>query len=360
LPAVRALVLSHHYADPAHRQKLRELAGLGWAITLALPAGIAGMDGAVRLAPIPVSGPPDRPASVRWNRRALRRLMSEVRPDLVQIEEEPGTQAALAAVREASRLKVPAVIFSWQSLPAKQTWLERRRHRATMAGVRGVIGGNTMARALLAESARGRPSLTLPQTGVVPPTTVERSAAVSLSITYVGRLVPERGANMLLRACGQLLGPWTLTIAGTGPEQESLEDLAGRLGLASRIRWLGALSRHEAQDLLARTDCLVVPSRSTPTWVEPYSPVLVDAMARGVAVVVTPEGALPELVGDAGRIVGSEEEMLIALQELLTNPEYRAELGQAGRRRVLEHYVDAAIARATDSFWREVIGTAAN
>ena len=90
-------------ADPSERQKLRELAGLGWSITVALPGGAAAMDGAIRLCPIPVSGSLDDPQQLRWSRRALRKLLTDVRPDLVHVEEAPGTPGAWAAVREATR-----------------------------------------------------------------------------------------------------------------------------------------------------------------------------------------------------------------------------------------------------------------
>ena len=352
---MRALVLSHLYADPSERQKLRELAGLGWSITVAIPGGAAAMDGAIRLCPIPVSGSLDDPQQLRWSRRALRKLLTDVRPDLVHVEEAPGTPGAWAAVREATRSEVPAVIFSWESLPLKRGFLERRRLANTMSRVAGTIGGNQLALQLLQAEAPDALALSLPQTGITPPSAVDPQPGDVFSMAFVGRLVPERGVDRLLHACGQLMGPWRLSIAGTGPEQPGLEDLAEKLGLASRIRWLGPQSRAEVKALWGQVNCLVVPSRSTPEWVERYSRPLLDAMAHEVAPVVAAEGALPELVGDAGIVVHTDEELLVALQELLVAPERRIALGHAGRRRVLERYVDAAIARETDAFWREVI-----
>jgi len=353
---VRAAVLSHQFTDSANRRKLRELASLGWSITVAVPNGSAETDGALRIAPIPASGPDDRPHAWRWRGRALRRLLTDTRPDLVHIEEEPGSPAADAAVREARRLGIPAVLFSWESRPRERSFLERRRYRRTVAGAAGMIGGNRLAQALLARGAPGVPSLSLPQFGVIPPTAVERATDGSrLAVAYVGRLVPERGADRLLRACGQLMGPWSLVIAGTGPEQESLEELAERLGLAARTRWLGAQSRQQVAALWAKTDCVVVPSRSTPTWIESWSPVLVEAMAHGVTPVVSAEGALPEIVGDAGTVFQDDEELLVKLQELVMQPARHRELGEAARRRVLDRFLDASLARALDGFWREVL-----
>jgi glycosyltransferase involved in cell wall biosynthesis len=355
ISAVRALVLSHVYSEPSKRQKLRELAGLGWTITLALPGGTTDMDGAIRLAPVPVTGSPEEPHSLKWSGRALRRLLTDIRPDIVHVEEEPESPAAFAMVHEALKLEIPSVVFSWRSLPRRYGFMERRRRKRTLAEACGVIGGNRIAEGLLAEAADGVPTMSLPQNGVTPPPVIEREPRQLLSLACVGRLVPERGVDMLLRACGQLMGPWQLVVAGTGPEQEELEEQAERLGLAARIRWMGPVSRTQITALWPEIDCLVVPSRSTPTWTEPYSPVLIDAMANGVAGVVTAEGALPELVGDAGIVTRSDEELLTALQELIATPSRRTELGQAARLRVLERYSNAAIARKTAEFWSEVV-----
>jgi hypothetical protein len=355
---VRALVLSHHALDPANRQKLRELTGHGWEIVLATPGGVADTDGAIRLAPVAVTGDIEDPSALQYKARSFRRLLSDVRPAIVHIEEEPGTQPAFIAVNEALKLEIPSVVFSWNSLPRKRGFFEERRYRRTLNEASGVIGGNRLAERLLAEAAPDVPAMALPQQGIVPPATFERPTSDTLAMAIVGRLVVERGVDRLLRACGQLMGPWSLVVAGTGPEQEALEDLAGRLGLASRIRWLGAIGRGEITALWQDVDVLVVPSRSTPTWTERYSSLVVEAMAHGVAPVVSAEGALPELVGEAGIVVSTDEELLIGLQELVMDRPRRAALGQAGRKRVLERYVDSAIARMTSEFWHEVLNRA--
>jgi glycosyltransferase involved in cell wall biosynthesis len=172
---------------------------------------------------------------------------------------------------------------------------------------------------------------------------------------FVGRLVPERGGETLLRALAQLLGPWTLTVVGTGPEQEPLEALAQRLGLASRIRWLGGVPKSELGPVWAELDCLVVPSHDTPTWVDRANPILLEAMSRGIAPVVTRAGALPELVGDAGVVVEDRDSMVSALQHLLADPVRVRALGERARQRILEEFVDSAVAARTRGFWEQVL-----
>jgi len=200
---------------------------------------------------------------------------------------------------------------------------------------------------------------TLPQFGVDPPPHLIRPGQAGLAIGYVGRLLPERGVDDLLRACATIMGPWTLTIAGTGPEQEALEALAQRLGLASRIRWLGGIDRTAIAALWPQLDCLAFPSRPSATWTERWSPVLVDAMAHGVVPLVSSGGGLTGVVEGAGLVADGVEAMGEALQALRAYPEERAHRGAMARQRVLDRYIDTAVARETMALWREVLAARA-
>jgi glycosyltransferase involved in cell wall biosynthesis len=352
---VRAIVLSHIYLDADRRGKLRALVGQGATIVAAVPGGVSGESGGVRLAPIPVRGDPERPATLRWNQRTLRRLFGDVRPDIVQIEEEPDSQPAAAAAAEALRLGVPAVLFSWESTAKRRGLRQRLRAAASFRAAKAGIGGNALAAERLRLELPGVPIASMPQLGVAPPAPVERAPRETLEIGYVGRLLRERSVDLLLRACSLLMGPWILTVAGTGPEQEELELLAQRLGLASRIRWLGGVSRADVEALWPKLDCLVLPGRPSGEGLERWSTVLVDAMARGVVPVVMEGGILHAVVAETGKTARDEESLSEALQHLMAFPAERRALSAAARQRVLEHYVDAAIAEQTMALWRQVV-----
>ncbi|MGH7508218.1 MAG: glycosyltransferase family 4 protein [Gemmatimonadales bacterium] len=361
---MRAVIVSHSYADPANRAKLRALAGLGPALAVAVPERWASADGeprttsgedgaGVRVAPIPVRGRLGEPGQARWNAKALGRLLTEFRPDLVHIEEEPWTQPAALGVRLARRLGVPSVISTAQSLRRSYTLGERLRRERSLRHVTGVIGTNGLALALASKRRPTAPHLILPQLGVTPPSPVARVPHPGLALGFIGRLVPERGLDLLFRACVGLGGKWTLTVIGTGPSQEELEGLAQRLGIAARISWLGALPRPAMDEVWPRLDCVVLPSRTTERWVMTLGRAALHAMAHGVTVVATDSGALRELVGDTGRIVPEEDvpALSAALQELYADMAACERLGAAGRRRVLEEFSDAAIARKLLRFW---------
>lgn len=361
---MRALVVSRLYADATTRGKLRALAGLGCTIGAVVPASWRpgpghppratefGNDGGVRIFPVPVRG---TDGDTAWETAGLKRSLAEFRPDLVQVEEAPSSAVAGAVVRASSRLRFRITVFSSDSLPAPLPFLGRFRRDRVLRRAVGLIGGNRLALGLLVHGREG-PSLVLPQVGVAPPLAADRTPHAGLAIGFVGRLVPERGLDLLFRACVRLTEPWAMHVAGSGPAQEELEALAERLGIAARVTWHGALSRTSLGGLWPRLDCAVFPSRTTPRWVETRGRTALEAMAHGLPVIVSASGALPEVVGAAGRVVPEEgvDQLVEVLREFALDPDGRLALGAEARRRVLAEYTDEAIAERTLAFWRTV------
>ena len=364
---MRAIVVSPTYIDPATRGKLRALVGLGCTISIAVPARWAptargpvlsaawGDDGGVRVVPIPVSS--ERGDLVKWSGSDLHRLFSEFRPDIIQIEAEPVTPAAAVASARAEKLGIPLTIFAWESLARRAGMIERWRRGRTLGRARALVGGNKLAARLLSKDRGDVPVAVIPQLGLTPPLEIQRPTHPDLSIGFIGRLVPEKGLDILLRACVKLLGRWRLTVVGSGPQQESLEALAEKLGIAARVTWLGPLPAPEVRRLWTDIDCLAVPSRTTPAWVETYHATLIEAMGHGVTVIGSDSGALPELIDTAGLIVpeGEPTALTAALQHLADSPRERTRLGREARLRVMEEYVDDAVARRTLEFWERAL-----
>jgi glycosyltransferase involved in cell wall biosynthesis len=365
---MRAVVMSRVYADPAARGKLKALAGLDVPLAAAVPdrwvpAGLSHEqqttwvdEARVRTVPIPIRGKAAE-QNPRWRASALRSLLTDFRPDVIQIEEEPWTRSAAMAARIARRLRVPYVALARESLPRSYSPLARYRRNRVLGGAVGLIAVNQLAARLALRVRPNLPYRVAPQLGVRLPLTAEREPHTGLAIGFVARLVPEKGLDLLFRACVKLVGRWSLTVVGTGPAQEELEGLAERLGLAGRVTWLGALPREGVDQVWPRLDCVVIPSRTTPRWIEVTPRAALDAMAHGVAVVGSTAGAVPEILGDAGIVVPEEDVPALAatLQRLHDAPAECARLGAAGRRRVMDEYSDAAVADKTLRFWREVL-----
>jgi glycosyltransferase involved in cell wall biosynthesis len=159
------------------------------------------------------------------------------------------------------------------------------------------------------------------------------------TVVFAGRLVLEKGVDLLLKAFAQAKMPDArLIIAGQGPEEASLRILAETLGLSNQVNWLGHLTREQLEQQFNQAWVQAVPSR----WAEPFGNVTTEAMMRGSAVIASAVGAQPEIVVDGvtGFLVppGDVDALSTRLTQLLSNPALAEQMGQAGRQRALIHF----------------------
>jgi glycosyltransferase involved in cell wall biosynthesis len=145
-----------------------------------------------------------------------------------------------------------------------------------------------------------------------------------LVVAFCGRLARGKRLGTLLRALGDPAGGATrLLVAGDGPERAGLERLAAELGLGERVAFLGALE--DVRPVLRAADLFALPSAS-----EGMSRALVEAMACGVAPVVSGIAANREVVTDGLDGVVVPEDDPVAWREAI-----RALGAEPGRRRGL-------------------------
>jgi len=129
----------------------------------------------------------------------------------------------------------------------------------------------------------------------------ERDGIDYRRLVYVGRVSPEKGVTVLLRALRQLrdegLTPMPrLAVLGDGPERESAERLTEQLQLTDIVRFAGHLNRADLFAELEQADMCVQPSLT-----EGFSKAWLDAMAHGLPV-------LSSRVGAAGSVIGANGE----------------------------------------------------
>jgi glycosyltransferase involved in cell wall biosynthesis len=183
------------------------------------------------------------------------------------------------------------------------------------------------------------------------------SPLAPLAIGYAGGLVPEKGVDLILRACAGLVGDWQLTLAGEGSSRAELERLAAALQIADRMRFAGRIGSDAMPMFYHELDVLVLPSRTRPNWKEQFGRVLVEAMACGVAVIGSDCGEIPQVIGGAGLVFAEEDVVGLreALQRLLDSPEERQRLAAVGRQRVLDHFTMQQIAEQTLMVYRQLV-----
>ncbi|HRE47241.1 MAG TPA: glycosyltransferase family 4 protein, partial [Aggregatilineales bacterium] len=181
-------------------------------------------------------------------------------------------------------------------------------------------------------------------------------------VGFIGRLVPEKGVDLLLRAAQEVIAGGQairLMIVGQGSEREALERLAATLGIAEQVTFFGHVPSLQMPTLYPQLDVLCLPSRTLPTWKEQFGRVILEAMASGVPVIGSDSGAIPDVIGDAGVIVPEENPHALAeaLRGLLSDPARHADLAQKGRARVEAYFTHQRIAEATvrvyERLWRK-------
>src|SRR5213596_2883667 len=325
----RVLVLSHAYLQPAHRGKLRALAARGLEVTDAIPQrwrepwfgrpiDVAWeRQGGLEVFPLPASGMGGgrnvELANAKYGRRALKALLRDRRPDLVQIEEEPNTNAARQVLGAARRFGIPVVLFTHQNVALDQGWWAHWKQRRMLRKLSGVVAGSDLAGTIVRQHAPNLPITVIPQLGALAPHEPQHVPHEGLAIGAVGRLVPQKGLDNLLQALASLRGAkWRLTIVGDGPERERLEALASELRLAARVRWMGGLPGEQVANLWPDLDVLVQPSVAGPQWRQANGQLLMEAMANEVAVLGSDSGVIPELIGDAGVVVPAGDVQALA------------------------------------------------
>ena len=276
------------------------------------------------------------------------------RPDIMHIDEEPYNLATFLAIRLALRADAKPLFFTWQNLqrryPFPFNWMEGHNYRHSAHAIAGNRDGVDVLRG---KGYQG-PVTVIPQFGVDTETygpsanePIKRHPQFRMG--YVGRLVEEKGIDLLLRATAELEGEWRLSILGSGPYESRLKALSDGLGLVDRVAFQAPIPSAEMPAHYRQLDALILPSRTRSNWKEQFGRVLIEAMACGVPVVGSNSGEIPHVIGEAGLIFpeNDTETLTVHLSALMGNPGLRQALGQKGRELVLRHYTQKQVARAT-------------
>ena len=295
----------------------------------------------------------------------LGELIRRFQPQILHIDEEPYNLATLQAIWLAQQVGARTVVFSWQNLyrryPPPFCWMETYNLRRTDYA----LAGNQEAKAVLRAKGYTGPVAVIPQFGVdatvFAPAKEPRlkGRTATFVIGYAGRLVEEKGVEMLLRATTGLdvESDWQLYLIGSGPLEGHLRWLASKLGIADRVRFEGQVASTEMPTRLRSLNALVLPSLTRSNWKEQFGRVLVEAMACGVPVIGSDSGEMPHVIGDAGLIFpeGDAQALRGQLARLMADTRFRAELAARGRARVLARYTQTRIAEATYAVYQQML-----
>jgi len=369
-PSLKIWVVSHAYVTPVNHDKLRALAALDDVeLTLVVPNSWRTATGVVTLPAFDTPYPVVVSRIARSGRIGAYRYrdldpLRRARPDIVHAEVEPWSLAALQLVRAAG--KAPVVLFTWENLEGPRRFASRVIERVVLRRVRHVIAGNHGARARMLR--RGVPAgrvTVLPQLGVDPARYATGDAARARAagaphaagapvVGFVGRVVPEKGVDVLVEALASIDA--RLLVVGDGAARSALQACTSRWP-AGKAVFVGAAADADVPNHLACMDVLVLPSRTTPSWAEQFGHVLIEAMAAGVPVVGSSSGAIPEVIGEAGVVFpdGDAHALRAQLTGLLEDGALRKRLAGLGRARVARLYTNEHVACAQREIYRELL-----
>jgi len=169
---------------------------------------------------------------------------------------------------------------------------------------------------------------------------------------FIGRVTPQKGVDWFLQAAALAKTDFAIDIAGDGNAMAAVKKLAKTSSRS--ITFHGWLDQAGTGSLLNNCRALVVPS----LWPEPAGLVALEAMAHGRPVIAAAHGGLPEVVGEEGGLLvppGNVAALAAALDRLANEYETASRIGQAGQRRIGQHFTLEGHLQKLTEFYRKAI-----
>jgi len=170
-------------------------------------------------------------------------------------------------------------------------------------------------------------------------------------VGWVGRLTPEKGADVLLAALARLTDlPVVASVVGDGRGRPALEQLAARLGLGDRVRWLGNVA--EAARLFAAFDVFALSSRTEGTPI-----VLFEAMAARTPIVASAVGGVPDVLSpQEALLVGADDPAALAraIRSVHADPAAAADRARRANERLAREFAPGPWLEQYERIYRSV------
>jgi len=294
-------------------------------------------------------------------------ILSQVRPDLIDLYEEPYSLIAWLVAwwrnqfSPGCRLVFTACQNIAKRYPPPFSWMERY----VLRSADGAMALNGDAVKVFRAKGYDGPFEVVP-TGI-DPVKLRRVDGGELrnrlgltrpTVGYLGRLVEEKGLATLLEAAAiGARGDFQILVVGDGPEKASLQRRAQELAIADRVMWADSIGSSDVARYLSCLDVLVLPSLTRPHWKEQLGRVLIEAMACEVVAVGSRSGAIAEVIGDAGLLFeeGNAMGLCAALDRVLENADLRRDLVARGRKRAETIFSWPTIARQIRNVWQQAL-----
>ncbi len=285
------------------------------------------------------------------------KLVAQLRPDVAFLEAEVVSASAFQWSFPLIRAGTPYGVQVAENLQ-RPTPLPARLFRRHTLSHAAFVAARSPTAAALAKRMRADIAAPVIPHHVPPWNTGQKPVRCGRFVAgYAGRLVPEKGLDALIDAASGLDGV-TVRMVGNGPLHEDLRRQAHACGVDLEI---DTEVKHEDMGCAyAGFDVLVLPSRTTPTWVEQFGRVLVEALWCGVPVLGSDSGEIPWVIGTtAGGVVfpeGDADALREALRRMRDAPRETAALGARGRENVRASFSVEAVSQRLDAALKLAVG----
>jgi glycosyltransferase involved in cell wall biosynthesis len=278
-----------------------------------------------RVVEAPVTRAGDVNRHVYADGRLVGRVIDELRPDLIDIHEEPVSAVARQWLRAAPP-GLPVVMYTAQNIdkryPPPFSRYERSAHRRVDAfypcsrQAASVLRGKGFAGEIKVLPLGYDDALFRPGS--------QSAGADEVVLMLVGRLIPEKGADDAVRVLARVntIRPARLVVTGEGPEEAGVRRLAVSLGVGDRVEFTGWQDGEVLSASYRAAHVLLVPSRPS-TVAEQFGRVIVEAQASGAVVAGYACGAIAEVAGAAGAVVplGDVEQLTERVARIVSSPD---------------------------------------
>ncbi len=290
------------------------------------------------------------------------KIFKKIMPDIVHLEEEPYNAPCFQFIKHAKKYKKKSIFFTWENIRKNYNPVYSFCEKYSLKNSDAAIAGNEEAAGILkSRNFRGEISV-MPQYGVNAGDFPRKKAAGlskkdSVNISFLGRLIPEKGVEYLIEAVKGMEGV-RLNIAGSGSGKyiKKLKKKAEEGGGTENIFFHSPVERENVPRFLSETDIVALPSVTTGVWKEQFGRVIIESFAAKAAVIGSSSGEIPNVINGAGLIFpeGNAFELRKKIKMLMNDEELYVRLVNRGYERVLNNYTNNTLADKINEIYKKL------
>ncbi len=318
---IKVLAISHAYVEPFTRSGLVEKEGFpDIDLTVCVPSALPekNEEGFKNLVNegykvYPLKSFLNFHQSLRFYGLGLLSLIKRVKPDIIFINNEPWSLTAFqtAVFTGFLKPKPKIAVYTCENLRRNYYFffklleryvLRRADLMLTLSKDDGkkILIGKGFKKGIVYLPLSADTSRFIKQDASALKKSLLRDTEGKFVIGFAGRIVKEKGLDTLIDALSFLPGSCRLLIIGSGPYKQKLTEKCKKMGLESKILFIGNIPNSELPGYLNCMDVFVLPSLTTPNWKEQFGRVLIEAMSCEVPVIGSDSGEIPEVIGSSG------------------------------------------------------------